>query len=140
MNLMTRREFLKTLNDFFSVAQYENEIFFILMIPVLLVFIALISNYLGRSSVRPLLSSVSKKDFELIETIRLQKGIEEFDRDFLIEIALTYQINPTYILIDSAIYNQAVSAFKASVKESGESPVNNERCLLLEKLREKIFK
>ncbi|PKL47282.1 MAG: hypothetical protein CVV42_13625 [Candidatus Riflebacteria bacterium HGW-Riflebacteria-2] len=132
------REFLRNLSEFFSESNYEAEIILMLILPVsaLVIFIFFINS--RRASANPF-ESIPAKDMEFIDSARLQKGLEEFDRDFLLELALTYKVKPGYIFIDPEVFVRVETGFRLQLIEDGETPENNTRFKHLLKLKKKLF-
>lgn len=135
---MTGRQLLHALTLFFGNTEYENEIFYLLVVPFFIFLIVLLLTNRSRG-LKNALSKISKTDMQAIEAIRLQKGLEVFDRDFLIEIALIQNEKPCYLLIDSGVFDRVQKQLKLDLIEKGEKPENNNRYKLLSKLREKLF-
>ncbi|EKD82934.1 MAG: hypothetical protein ACD_39C00998G0004 [uncultured bacterium] len=136
---LSGREFLRSISDFFSQTNYEVEMLLLLILPFIMLVIFMFYLRSRRSSTA-LFDSIPAKDLEFIDTVRLQKGLEEFDRDFLLEIALTYGVKPGYIFIDAEAFTKAEHAFKIKLLEQGDSPEKNGRYQHLLKLKSKLFK
>ncbi|KAF1079692.1 MAG: hypothetical protein GQF41_4007 [Candidatus Rifleibacterium amylolyticum] len=132
------REFLRSLSQFFSEANYEAEIILMLILPISALVIFLFYLNSRRSSANPF-ESIPAKDMEFIDTVRLQKGLEEFDRDFLLELALSYKVKPGYIFIDPEAFLKVETGFRLQLLEDGETPENNNRFKHLLKLKKKLF-
>ncbi len=135
---MSGREFLRSLSEFFSQSNYEAELILLFILPVsaLVIFIFFINS--RRSSANPF-ESIPAKDMEFIDSARLQKGLEEFDRDFLLEMALTYKAKPGYIFIDPEVFLRVEKNFRLKLIEDGETPEKNTRFNHLLKLKKKLF-
>jgi len=132
------RDFLRSLSQFFSEANYEAEIILMLILPISALVIFLFFLNSRRASANPF-ESIPAKDMEFIETARLQKGLEEFDRDFLLELALTYKVKPGYIFIDPEVFLKVETGFRLQLLEDGETPETNNRFKHLLKLKKKLF-
>lgn len=135
---MTGHEFLRVLTVFFGDTRHESAIFFLVVVPFFVFFIALLFMNKNRGS-RVSFDKISEGDMQTIETIRLQKGLEAFDRDFLIELALNQNEKPYYLLIDLGAFERAQAGFKLFLVQNGESPEANRRYKLLLKLKKKLF-
>lgn len=135
---MSGRELLRSISDFFSQGDYEAEIILLFILPVsaMVIFFFFIKS--RQSSANPF-ESIPAKDMEFIDTVRLQKGLEEFDRDFLLELALTYKAKPGYIFIDPDVFNKVEKNLRIDLNESGEIPEENNRFKHLLKLKKKLF-
>ncbi len=135
---LSGRELLRSISDFFSQTNYEVEMLLLLILPFSMLVILMFYLHSRRSSANPF-DSIPARDLEFIDTVRLQKGLEEFDRDFLLEIALTYGVRPGYIFIDAEAFTKAEHAFKIKLLEQGDSPEKNGRYQHLLKLKGKLF-
>ncbi len=136
---LTGREVLQALQDYFSRSNQQTETFLMLILPAFLLTLALlyVRTKPGKS-VDPYFA-ISKQDFELLEHIRIQKGLEEFDRDFLMSVAFTWSIKPTRMLLDPATFNRVEEMMTDKIKKSGEDPANNKSLIYLKNLRKKLF-
>ena len=136
---LSGREFLLNISDFFSQADYEVEMLLLLILPIsMLIFFMFYLR--SRKPSANIFDSIPEQDMEFIDTVRLQKGLEEFDRDFLLETALTHGVKPGYIFIDIEAFTKAENALKIQLLEKGETPENNGRYKHLLKLKSKLFK
>jgi hypothetical protein len=131
---------LRTLNEFFSSAPYEGEVIFILLLPTIIIAILLI---FFREKSQPQsfeeLRAIDK-NIETFEVIRLQRGLEEFDRDFLLEIALDHHCAPAYkMLMNKEIFERVEKELIFDLKQKGESINDNKRLQYLLKLKKRIF-
>ncbi len=131
---------LRTLNDFFSSAPYEGEVVFVLLLPTFIIIILLI---FFREKPQPQsfeeLRAIDK-NIETFEVIRLQRGLEEFDRDFLLEIALEHHCAPAYkMLMNKETFERVEKELIFELKQKGESLETNKRLDYLKKLKKRIF-
>lgn len=133
------REFLRTLSDYFSQAQYESEIFLLLILPGIVLTIALLFYNSKSSSEKDPFASIPPKDFELLDSIRMQKGLEEFDRDFLINIAFNFSVKPTHLLLDKDCYERVEMSMIEKLRKSGENPAANKSLNYLKTLKKRLF-
>ncbi len=136
---ITGHEFLQALNDYFSSGSSETEIFILLIFPGVILSIALLFYSSKPLKVSDPFANMSKKDFELLEHIRLQKGLEEFDRDFLINIAFTYSVKTTTILLDPSSFERIEQLITEKLKKNGENPAQNKSLNYLQSLKKKLF-
>ncbi len=137
--VLSGREVLQALQDYFNSSNQQAETFLMLILPAFLLTIALlyVRTKPGKS-VDPYFA-ISKQDFELLEHIRIQKGLEEFDRDFLMSVAFTWSIKPTRMLLDPATFGRVEEMMTEKIKKSGEDPANNKSLIYLKNLRKKLF-
>ncbi len=137
---ITGHEFLKALNDFFSGTNPATETFLLLLMPALLLCIALLLyDVKKKKEQRDPFFNLSKTDFEVLEHIRLQKGLEEFDRDFLMNIAFTYSIKPTRMLLDQATFERIEEMMTEKLKKIGANPAENKSLEYLKNIKKKLF-
>ncbi|HNX77067.1 MAG TPA: hypothetical protein PLM07_19045 [Candidatus Rifleibacterium sp.] len=138
---ITGREFLQALDEFFSKSNSSTEIFLLLILPALLISIGLLLYDVKKKKAQndPFFN-MSKTDFEVLEHIRLQKGLEEFDRDFLINIAFTYSIKPTRMLLDQATFERIEEMMTEKLKKIGANPAENKSLEYLKSVKSKLFK
>ena len=137
---ITGHEFLKALNDFFSSTNPATETFLLLLMPALLLCIALLLyDVKKKKEQRDPFFNLSKTDFEVLEHIRLQKGLEEFDRDFLMNIAFTYSIKPTRMLLDQATFERIEEMMTEKLKKIGANPAENKSLEYLKNIKKKLF-
>ncbi len=132
------RELLRNLSVFFSQTEFEVEALLLLILPISAVIIYIFYANSKQSSANPF-AAIPAKDMEIINTVRLQKGLEEFDRDFLIELALTYNAQPGHLLIDPEIFAKVETGFRLKLLEDGKTPENDTRFKHLIKLKSKLF-
>ncbi len=137
---ITGHEFLKALNDFFSGTNPATETFLLLLMPALLLCIGLLLyDVKKKKEQRDPFFNLSKTDFEVLEHIRLQKGLEEFDRDFLMNIAFTYSIKPTRMLLDQATFERIEEMMTEKLKKIGANPAENKSLEYLKNIKKKLF-
>lgn len=136
---LTGREVLQALQEYFSSSNQQTETFLMLILPACFLIIALLYIRIKpEKSVDPYFA-ISKQDFELLEHIRIQKGLEEFDRDFLMSVAFTWSIKPTRMLLDPATFGRVEEMMTEKIKKSGEDPASNKSLIYLKNLRKKLF-
>ena len=131
------REFLRALSEYLGQAQYESEISMFVVFIISLLVVLLLFQHDKKSSIS--FDNIPDADLEVINAARLQRGLEEFDRDFLLEIALSFQLKPSHIFIDPAIFDRAEKALAKQLQQAGETPEQNGRYKHLQKLRKKLF-
>jgi hypothetical protein len=86
------------------------------------------------------IEKIPEKDFDFIEMVRLQKGLEEFDRDFLLQLSFEAGLKPVYqILIDKDAFEKIEEGLIDSISERGERADANKRVRYLRKLKLKLF-
>ncbi|MBU1109433.1 MAG: hypothetical protein KKB51_22320 [Candidatus Riflebacteria bacterium] len=136
---LSGREFLRNINDFFSQANYETEMILMFIVPIGILIVLFFYVNSRRTSGNPF-DSIPAKDMEFIETVRLQKGLEEFDRDFLLEMAIIYHLKPEYIFIDLEVFVKAEISLKTKILEDSLIPEKSAKFQHLLKLKDKLFK
>lgn len=133
------REFLRAMSDYFSQGEYETEIFLLLILPGILLTIALLFYSSKSSDDKDPFTSLPQKDFDLLDSIRMQKGLEEFDRDFLINIAFSYSIKPVHMLLDKDIFERVEQSILEKLKKTGENATSNKSLSYLKNIKKKLF-
>jgi hypothetical protein len=94
----------RALREALGPQPYDTEIFLVLITPA----IALIIYLLATQRARPRFGGIPDKDLDFFELVRLQKGLEQFDRDLLLDLAENAQIRPVYrLLLDHDVFGQA---------------------------------
>ncbi len=136
---LSGREVLQALHEYFNSSNQQAETFLMLILPALFLTIALVYVKTSPAKSADPYFSISKQDFELLEHIRIQKGLEEFDRDFLMSVAFTWSVKPTRMLLDPATYDRIEEMMTDKIKKSGEDPAGNKSLIYLKNLRKKLF-
>lgn len=137
---LSGRELLRTINDYFSAGHFETEMFLLLLFPALLLIIFIFIFSRESTGNKDPFAAIPEKDMDFIETVRLQKGLEEFDRDFLITLALNYKIRPVYqIFIDHVTFEAIESSLVNELTEKNENLTSNKSLNQIRILRRKLF-
>ncbi len=137
---LSGRELLRTLNDYFSQSNYEAEIVLMLVFPILVILVFLWVFKSSSTGDKDPFSVIPAKDLDFMETVRQQKGLEEFDRDFLIDLALNNNIWPVYqLFINLEIFESVERALLNQLKEKDENPLKNRSLNHLKELKKKLF-
>lgn len=126
----------RALRDFLGPSPYENEVFILLLVPTVLgLFYLLVYRHNNGSE------KASSKDLDFFEIVRLQKGLEEFDRDILIEVARIYDLKPIYkILLEPDAFDETLTFLKKDLKKSQKSIRLQQHIQYMNKIRNRIFK
>ncbi|MDN5278078.1 MAG: hypothetical protein PWR01_2043 [Clostridiales bacterium] len=139
VTLQSAQENIKAVNRYFKSGTYDLEIFLALLLPAILIltFLFLYRRDAGKTLD---LDEIPEKDFDFIEMVRLQKGLEEFDRDFLLQLSVENSIAPLYqILIDKGVFEKIETRIMNEISEKGENASQNKRVRYLRKLKMKLF-
>jgi hypothetical protein len=137
---LSGRELLRTLDDYFSAGNLDTEMFFLLLFPALLLIIFLFIFNRESSGNKDPFATISEKDMDFVETVRQQKGLEEFDRDFLLNLALNYSIRPVYqIFIDAEIFSSVEKELTREILDKNEDPAGNKSLKHMKHLHKKLF-
>lgn len=133
--------FLKRLNDFFGNSSYDSVLIVLLLVlPGLITTVFLLFFKSSSNSSHKPKTSDEDKSMEFFEIVRLQKGLEEFDREFLLETAEKYGCRPAYkILIERDMFNMVEKSFFKQIEDRGESPENDRRFQHFLRLKLKLF-
>ena len=138
MQQFNPNEVLREVQKYFSPGEYEFELFLLLLFPLIL--LAATAVYFNRANKGTfnLEEVLSEKDFEFIEMVRQTKKLEDFDRDFLIELALKSEIFPIYLIfIDKDAFLKAEADLISEIPS--EKTTQNYRLQLLKKLKKQLF-
>lgn len=137
---LSGRELIRTLNDYFSQSNFETEIVLMLVFPILLILLFLWFFKSSSTGDKDPFSVIPVKDMDFIETVRLQKGLEEFDRDFLIDLALSNNIRPVYqIFISQETFESVEKALLNQLKEKDGNASKNRSLNQLKELKKKLY-
>jgi hypothetical protein len=140
ITLQNAPETIKAVDRYFSRGEaYDLEIFLLLLFPAIVILIFL---YFSRkdSSKEIELDKIPEKDMDFIEMVRLQKGLEEFDRDFLLQLSFENSIKPIYqLLIDKNVFEQIERKIIKSEKRKESSSSSSKRIDYLRSLKLKLF-
>lgn len=139
ITLQEAQDNIKAVKRYFTEGAYENEIFLALIFPAVLILLFILVIRRDKSEVN-IHANIPDKDFDFIEMVRLQKGLEEFDRDLLIELASENSIKPLYqVLIDKELFEKVENELIEQIAAKGESPDQNRRIRYLRKVKSKLF-
>jgi len=132
-------EFAKAIREYFSPRPYENEVLLLLLLPTIIILIWLFFS-MRPASKRTAVPS-SKRDLEFFETARLQKGLESFDRDLLVDLAERANIQPIYrILLDRKLYEKALKRSEEDAAQGRPGAADRKTLDYLRRLQKSIFK
>lgn len=139
ITLQSAPDNIKAVNRYFSSGAYDFEVLLLLLFPAIIILIMLLLQKRA-PSVESEMEKISEKDFDFIEMVRLQKGLEEFDRDFLLQLSFESSVSPVYqILIDKDVFEKIEAQLIDKISERGESTDSNKRIRYLRKLKLKLF-
>ncbi|MFZ5949963.1 MAG: hypothetical protein ACOYXC_04630 [Candidatus Rifleibacteriota bacterium] len=139
ITLQSAQDNIKHVNRYFKSGAYDFEILLVLLFPAITIILFLILQK-REATVQAEMEKVSDKDLDFIEMVRLQKGLEEFDRDFLMQLSFENSIKPVYqIFIDKQIFEKIESVQIEKLTEKGEMSDSNKRIRYLRKLKLKLF-
>ncbi len=139
ITLQSAPENIKAVNRYFKSGAYDFEILLVLLFPAIILILLLIFQRRSGSA-QAEIEKIPEKDFDFIEMVRLQKGLEEFDRDFLLQLSFEAGLKPIYqILIDKDAFEKIEEELIDSISERGERADANKRVRYLRKLKLKLF-
>lgn len=139
ITLQSAPDNIKAVNRYFKGGAYDFEVFLLLLFPAILLIVFLILQRRS-TSVEAEIDKISDKDFDFIEMVRLQKGLEEFDRDFILQLSFENSIKPIYqALIDKEVFEKIETSLIDKISDKGESADGNKRVRYLRKLKLKLF-
>lgn len=137
---LSGRELLRTLNDYFSQGNYEAELFLMLLFPFVLVIVFLWIVKSNSTGEKDPFAVIPAKDMDFIETLRQQKGLEEFDRDFLIDLALNNNIKPVYqVFLSLETFEKLEKTIIQQLKEKEKNTSSDRSLSQLKSLKRKLF-
>lgn len=138
---ITGRQFLTAISDYFSRPELSTtDIVGLLLLPGFIFMLWLFiyrkpDDYSNKDS----FEDISEKDMGLITNISSQKGLGNFDRDFLIQLALEFNIKPVKLLLDQSAFERVEKILTEKAKKSGVIPDSDSRIKNLNKLKAKLF-
>ncbi|GEM_PF-928055 len=139
ITLQSAQENIKYVNRYFNSGAYDFEILLVLLFPAITIILFLLLQK-REASVQAAMEKVSDKDMDFIEMVRMQKGLEEFDRDFLMQLSFENSIKPIYqVFIDKQVFEKIESIQIEKLAERDEIPDSNKRIRYLRKLKAKLF-
>ncbi len=131
--------FAKALRDYFSPHPWENEVLLLLLLPTIFILIWLFFSM--RPSSKQTAVPASKRDLEFFEIARLQKGLESFDRDLLVDLAERADIRPVYrILLERRLYEKALRKAEEDTVQGLPGATDRKTIEYLRRLQKRIFK
>lgn len=137
---LSGRELLRTLNDYFSQGNFEAELFLMLLFPFVLVIVFLWIVKSNSTGEKDPFAVIPAKDMDFIETLRQQKGLEEFDRDFLIDLALNNNIKPVYqVFLSLETFEKLEKTIIQQLKEKEKKTSSDRSLSQLKSLKRKLF-
>lgn len=80
-----------------------------------------------------------ENDFDLIDSIRLQKGLEINDRDFLISVCSENKLDVVKVMLDKAILEKLENKIADKILFKGRNPEEDKTILYLRKLKKRLF-
>ncbi|HOY68924.1 MAG TPA: hypothetical protein PLP29_18745 [Candidatus Ozemobacteraceae bacterium] len=129
----------KALRDYFSPHPYENEILILLLLPTFLILLWLFYS-MRPAARRAGTVPASRRDLEFFETARLQKGLETFDRDLLVDLAERSGIRPIYrILLERRQFERALRRSEDEFAQGVSGAPDKKTLDYLRRLQRRIF-
>lgn len=126
----------KYLQEYLGTNSIDNEIFLLMVMPSVFIIIYILFQFMTASR-RP---KHAPKDLEFFDSVILQKGLENADRDLLLQLADHVGIVPIYqILLEAKVFQRAFSRIHEEVllkKSLGHLHQNIEH---LRALEQKLF-
>ncbi len=131
--------FLTALNDYFNKPDFSVDVILYLFLPVIVFSIILYFYSNPRQSNKDPFEEIPSDEMELLKQISAQKGLNSFDRDFLIMQALNYYIKPAKILLDQQTFEQIEAKLENKAKKEGITPESDENVKNMRNLKRKLF-
>lgn len=129
----TFQSFARAMREYFATRPYETEVFLLLMLPTILIMLWLFFNWRPTRR-RPRFPA---KDLEFFQMACLQKGLEEFDQNLLLDLAEAFEVRPIYqLLLEKSIFHRVYERVAKERPASLPAKANPEYLSMLE---EKLF-
>lgn len=136
MKITTFNELVNTISDYFNNPPWtQTDTVFALLLPgfIFMLWLFMYSNPEGSN--KDPFSDISEKDMNTIKQIASQKGLSEFDRDFLVMQALSIYVKPVTVLLDLKTFERLQKVLETrSQKDGNTSNLQN-----LQRIKSKLF-
>lgn len=83
--------------------------------------------------------SLKEDDYDLFDSIRLQKGLESFDRDFILSLCQEHKIEAVKVLLDKTLYEKLEASLSFYNLKNGIDSEKDINVSHLRKIKRKIF-
>ena len=131
--------FLNALNDYFNRPEFSVDVVIYLFLPLIIFSIVLYFYSNPQKSNKDPFEEIPDDEMNLLKQISAQKGLNSFDRDFLIMQALNYFVKPAKILLDQQTFEQIEAKLESKAKKAGITPDEDENVKNMKKLKQKLF-
>ncbi len=126
----------RALREYFAAPPYENEVVVVLLIPAFLI-LAWLWFSKGPTRTGPRFPA---KELEFFRMASLQKGLEEFDRTLLLDLAETYQIRPIYkLILERDAFRTLQEKFRRDHPDTANTGTKKPSVVYLAQLEKKLF-
>jgi hypothetical protein len=140
------RQVLSALKGYFNYGEPDlkpMDLFWFLLLPsviliIYLVYYALRSFLQERGNVESF-TFLKEEDYELFDSIRLQKGLEGYDRDFLLGLCDEFEVEAVKLLLDRSLFEVLVERHKAKIEGMGLDYLHENSSVQLRRLSKKLF-
>jgi hypothetical protein len=132
-------KFARALRDFFGTQENQGDFTILIWAPILFLLIYLFLSMAGQTSKKK--RPIQPKDLEFFDLVLSQKGLEEFDRELLLEMAETFNISPVYrLILEEDLFRKLLMKLKDSPPDQSEIRKHlSTKIDYLRKLQGKIF-
>lgn len=148
---ITGNQFLGILKDYFSGGHTTSaDIFWYLLLPGIIFTVILLiytlwpggdngNNFRSGDEDEEDLHEEKESDFVLIDSIRLQKGLESFDRDFLVNICSENKADVVKVMLDKSALESLENKLWDKAVFQGLEPEKQRSVQYLRKLKKRLF-
>lgn len=135
-NRQAVEQLYRAIREYFAPSPYENEVLVGLLLPTFLILAWLLWSK-GPSRPGPRFPA---RELEFFHMASLQKGLEEFDRSLLLDLAETYHIRPVYkLLLDRNTFRMLQERFRRDHPDSATTGQQKPSVVYLAQLEKKLF-
>ncbi len=140
------RQVLSALKNYFNYGEPDIkpfDLFWFLLLPGLVLIIYLLyyglKGFLKGDEEEERLEYLKPEDYELFDSIRLQKGLESYDRDFLIGLCEEFEVEAIKVLLDKEIFHVLEKKHRKKIEDMGLEYLAENSGMHLRKMKKKLF-
>lgn len=141
---LSGRQVIEIIRNYFyhgDSAFTASDLFWLLLFPgfLMVVFLFIYSRAGSRNDRNNEFMSLKEEDYDLFDSIRLQKGLESFDRDFILSLCQEHKVEAVKVLLDKAVYEKLESSIIFYNLKNGVDSEKDINVAHLRKIKRKIF-
>jgi hypothetical protein len=140
------KQLLSVLKGYFNYGDPDLkplDVFWFLLLPGILLILYLlyygVTGFFKNRKQDEEFATLKEEDYELFESIRLQKGLEGYDRDFLLGLCEEFEVEAVKVLLDAERFEALAGLHKAKLEGSGLDYLQENSGVQLRRLKKKIF-